>query len=487
MKKINILLTAILLLFVFGCSEDFLDLEPQAQVTPEQLGELPESKLVGVFQGKLNGVYGYLQRNSNIQREPFSGVRSWDIVADMYASDIVMTRQGYNWYWDAYQVNEHVATYRRTYGIWETAYNQIYTLNGILETMPEIPEDPQLRSIFAQASALRAFYYFQLINWYQHPYLDNPDAPGVPVITSSSAEPTPRGTVQQVYDQIVSDLDAASEAFNSPDLASLPNTTVNESVTAGIYAQVALFLGDYDLAAEKAAEAKANFSLMEPDEWLGGFHNINNPEWMWALEINSETTGYYDSFFSHMSNIDPGYAGAIQMYKIMDASLFNRIDTTDCRYEAFSNNGEAFNFKFYNVRELSSDWLSPYVFMRSAEMYLIEAEGKARSGDETGAKQLLEELIKMRCYGEDPYNIASLSGQDLLDMIHTQARIELWGEGRSLWYAKRFKRTMVRNYEGTNHTEILEPYSYDNPKLIQLIPQNEVNNNPQISENEQNP
>ncbi|MEN8116850.1 MAG: RagB/SusD family nutrient uptake outer membrane protein [Bacteroidota bacterium] len=486
MKKLKFISAIIIFLFVFGCSEDFLDLEPQAQVTPEQLAGLPESKLVGVFQGKLNGVYGFLQRNGNIDREPYTGVRSWDIVADMYASDIVMTRQGYAWYWDSYQVNEHVATYRRTAGVWETSYNQIYTLNGILETMPEIPDDLQLKSIYAQAATLRAFYYFKLINWYQHTYVDNADAPGVPVILSSSAEPTGRGTIQQVYDQILADLDAATQAFSDPAIEFLPNTAAHTAVTAGVYAQVAMTMGDFVKAAQKANEAKTDFPLMSPEEWLDGFHTITNPEWMWAIDINSETTGYYDSFFSHMSNLDPGYAGVIQMYKVMDAALFAQIDTTDCRYEAFSYNGQAFNFKFYDTPELSGDWLSPYVLMRSAEMYLIEAEAKARTGDESGAKQLLSELVRLRSYGSNPYNISSLSGQDLLDMIHLQARIELWGEGKSLWYAKRFKRTMVRNYEGTNHPEILPDYQYNDPKLIHLIPQNEINNNPEISEDDQN-
>lgn len=486
MKKINIIILFFSLALVFGCSEDFLDLEPQGSVTPEQLAELPESKLVAVFQGKLNGVYGYLQGNTNIDREPYTGVKSWDIVADMYASDIVMTREGYAWYWSSYQVNEHVATYRRTAGVWETAYNQIYTLNGILETMPEIPEDLQLKSIYAQAATLRAYYYFKLIQWYQDTYVDATNKPGVPVIISSNAQPTGRGTVQQVYDQIIADLDAATEAFSDPEIAPISNTAVSPNVTAGVYAQVALEMGEYQLAAQKANEARSGFSLMSPEDWLAGFHDIGNPEWMWALEINSETTGYYDSYFSHMSNLDPGYAGAIQMYKIMDAALFAQIDTSDCRYEAFSNDGEPFNFKFYNVPDLSSDWISPYVFMRSAEMYLIEAEGKARSNDESGAKQVLEELVKERSYGNDPYNISSLSGQDLLDMIHVQARIELWGEGKSLFYAKRFKRNIVRNYPGTNHTEILDDYPYNDPKLLMLIPQDEINNNPEISESDQN-
>lgn len=486
MKKIRFILIVSLTL-LFGCSDDFLNLEPQAQVTPEQLKELPASKLVTVFQGKLNGVYGFMQGIPDIDREPYTGVKSWDIISDLFSGDMVMTRSGYAWYWTEYQLNVHVATYRTPTGIWQASYNQIYTLNGILESMPEIPQDPALRAIYAQAATLRAFYYFKLINWYQHSYLDNNSAPGVPLILSSSAEPTGRGTVAQVYTQILADLEAATHAYEGGSGDALPNTSANPAVTAGLYAQVAMTMGNYSLAAQKANLAKANFPLMTPEEWLDGFHTITNPEWMWALAINSETTGYYDSFFSHVSNLDPGYAGAIRMYKVMDAALFKQIKTTDARYEAFSNNGAPFNFKFYDVPELSGDWLSPYLFMRSAEMYLIEAEAKARNNDPQGAKAVLDQLVRARCNGTDPYNIQSLSGQALLDMILLQARIELWGEGKALWYAKRYHRTIARNYTGTNHAFILNDYQYNDPRILMLIPQDEINNNPKITEENQNP
>jgi len=97
------------------------------------------------------------------------------------------------------------------------------------------------------------------------------------------------------------------------------------------------------------------------------------------------------------------------------------------------------------------------------------------------------DLIKARCYSTDAYKISSLSGQNLLNLIYTQARIELWGEGKSLFYGKRFKTTFVRSYPGTNHAEILNNYLYNDAKLIMLIPQDEINNNPEINESDQNP
>ena len=62
--------------------------------------------------------------------------------------------------------------------------------------------------------------------------------------------------------------------------------------------------------------------------------------------------------------------------------------------------------------------------MRVAEMYLIEAEAKARMG--TGGAEALLPLAENR----DPsYVLSTNSGQDLIDEVLLQRRWELWGEG----------------------------------------------------------
>lgn len=471
--------------------------EPEAAVTPEQLTELPASKLAGVVEGKLKGVYSTLLINEAVSdREPYSGQKSYDLLADLFSGDMVMTAQGYGWWWWEYTLAVHSPTYSRPTHYWGTYYSIIYSLNGIIETMPTVPEDPKLASIYGQARGLRAYSYFKLVNMLQHPLLDDPQALGVPIYTTSVNDaPKARNTVSEVYTQIVNDLDSARIAYNVADVPALGVRDFNPKALAAIYAQVALFKGDYVKAEAEAKLAKTGYSFMSEAKYQSGFNDINNSEWIWGIDVTTETNNSYDSFFSHVSSVDDGYT-PFDMYKIMDANLFSHIDATeDYRYDTFYNKdaanrakyGPAWQNKFYNEAGKELDWVSDYVLMRSSEMYLIEAEALARQGKDGEARTVLLELIHTRCNNTDPYDIASKSGDALLEEIYMQARIELFGEGRALYYKKRYKKTIVRNYTGTNHGHLIEPMPYNHKDLLLLIPDKELNNNPAITQDDQNP
>jgi len=119
-----------------------------------------------------------------------------------------------------------------------------------------------------------------------------------------------------------------------------------------------------------------------------------------------------------------------------------------------------------------------YVYMRVAEMYLLHAEAAAQTGDEEAAKTSLKFLLDQRM--PDTSYIDGLSGQNLIDEIYLQTRIELWGEGKSYLAMKRNKATVSR---GSNHlSNVGVAIPYDDTRLSFLIPQSEIQNNPFIND-----
>ena len=76
-----------------------------------------------------------------------------------------------------------------------------------------------------------------------------------------------------------------------------------------------------------------------------------------------------------------------------------------------------------------------YIYMRVAEMYLLNAEAAARSGDDAGARTSLKAVLDKRL--DDTSYVDGLSGAALLNEIGLQTRIELWGEGKSYLAMKR--------------------------------------------------
>lgn len=95
-------------------------------------------------------------------------------------------------------------------------------------------------------------------------------------------------------------------------------------------------------------------------------------------------------------------------------------------------------FKFWGTDGYSTSF---FPFMRSAEMYLIEAEAAWQNGDNATALSLLNEINSNRI---EKYRPKNPSGDELLAQIKLCRRIELWGEGFNWFDFKRWKTPIVR-------------------------------------------
>src|SRR5699024_4955885 len=92
--------------------------------------------------------------------------------------------------------------------------------------------------------------------------------------------------------------------------------------------------------------------------------------------------------------------------------------------------------------------LGDAVMMRSAEMYLIEAEALARDGKEGESKVVFNEFMENR----DPaFSGAASTGDNYIEDIMNSRRIELWGEGLRFLDLKRLNVPLDRS--GANHNE----------------------------------
>jgi hypothetical protein len=122
-----------------------------------------------------------------------------------------------------------------------------------------------------------------------------------------------------------------------------------------------------------------------------------------------------------------------------------------------------------------------YIYMRAAEMVLIEAEALARQGQNAQAASVLGELMKNR---QPSWNKSSVTVNDVL----LQRRIELWGEGFAYFDLKRNNRGIDRNYEGNNHLagSVHTIPAFD-VRWTYQIPQSEMQENSHIQDSEQNP
>ena len=481
--KLKSLIIVFSVLLLFSCKDDFLDTAPEETISSEQLAQNPTA-----LQAIINGIYASLRTFGVGGTTRHVDYGHMGIVAglDMMSNDISMT--AFHWYGFFYNYDGRTQDASRTSIIWITYYSQVAEANSIINSFEQDPTDESAKAILGQALALKSFSLFNLARIYAFSPMGHDGDKGVPLPDGASFDGKPRSAISDVYTRITADLERAI-----PLLANFSRSSTQEldqSVAQGLLAKVYLETGNWAGAADMAAQARANYSLMTSDEWLDGFSDISNSEWMWGADIDNESSTVFASFFSHFDNTNNGYAGALAVYKTIDNLLYDAIPFTDVRKSAFVDpiNGHPdypalaplSNIKFRDPSFFEGD----YVYMRASEMVLVEAEAKARMGAGDAADVLFE-LVSTRDPG---YVVSSNTDAALVEEIYFQRRVELWGEGTAWFDLKRLGKPLERDYVGSNHASFgLFNFPVEDLHFQWQIPEDEINANDAIPVADQNP
>ena len=364
-----------------------------------------------------------------------------------------------------------------TDGLWEYSYNRIYYYNTIIEGVMEV-EDVTLdkkRSLRAEALVGRAFEYLTLVNAYANHYDKNTAAtdPGVPLmldkeINKSNLE---RATVQQVYDQILIDLDTAALYLPSKQKTAY---RASKPVGLGMLARMYLYMGEYNEALKYAKLSLAensslldlkNYSVVDPDKSIGRInvpYGADNPEHIY-IRLAPWTFGFSGTAF-----------GSDELVALYDHD-------NDMRFKLFfSNYAWGVNYDHYL-------WL-PYIYANMAmsvpEVILIAAECEARVGSKDQAMLYLDQLLEYRIVGYQPQTAAT--NQEALDKVLAERRKEMCMLGctrvidlKRLNREPRYAKTITHAANGQTFT--LEPNS---PRYIFPIPPKVLSFNPNMQPNE---
>jgi hypothetical protein len=482
MKKTGYYIIAIVLSLV-SCSKDYLETAPTNQIP-----DLAIFQTVDGAQTVIDGVLRDMRSHhgGKNQHDQF-GVKTVDLVVDLMGEDIAVEK--YHWFGTDYRLENRGATDQRPLYVWSLFYRIIYNVNEVINQIDGASaESENLRkNLKAQALTLRAYAYFQLIQLFQHTYLGHENDPSVPVYTEASTDGNPRSSVSEVYNQITSDLELAIQLFEGSDLPQRHISDPTLNVARGLWARAALVMGQWETAAEMASKAREGYSVMSVEEFSSGFDNYLQQNWMWGLEVNNEQSTTYGSWFSHVDWTIGGYCGYGLSPKSFSLELFRKMDDEDVRKQlvdsASIESGRLIPYKFAagGDKEFAAD----LVMMRPEEMLLIEAEAKARLDEDVPARALLKELRDNRY--DNPVTVTA-SGEELLNEILLERRIELWGEGFSGFDIKRIKRGIDRN--NSNHNPVVAlimELPAESEKFVLQIPQTEIDANPNIGEGDQNP
>ena len=548
LRKIKFMLFAILAIAIMSCSEDFLETKPTDAISSADALATAENMAL-VLNGLHRGLYSQSQTvlpGGDSQR---AGEHYWVPMGDALAGGIIHSANANNLGWrTTMQWLDHTQETSLTNEIlWYHRYNIIASANAIINkaTDGSIPEDARLKEIIGQAYTYRAYAYLSLVQHFAKGYLiGNPSTdPGVPLLFSSDAPFTsaPRSTVQEIYDQCLADANTAISYFDGattrPTGTADGKSQLNMDVAYGIKARIALNSGQWQIAADAAILARQNYPLMDESDWKSGFNTTLLPEVIWGSNVIETETTFFRSYFYLMCNTFNGSQNRNNP-KIADRRLVDQIPDSDYRKDVFLINAPNTNTSAANgeggwanqtnplyTTEAEFDaadqfyrdlygWTSahnehPYmhvkmlqknpgtidpddiIYMRSSEMYLIEAEAKAMLNDIPGAQAALQTLGGARDSAYDATVYGSQAA--LMDQIKFQRGVELWGEGFGYTDKIRWDEGIDHAANGGSGASAVlyqDAYFQEKPSLnnawVFKIPQAEIDANPNITPSDQN-
>ncbi|RZL19408.1 MAG: RagB/SusD family nutrient uptake outer membrane protein [Pedobacter sp.] len=469
MKK-YLYITVICLLVCSSCKK-FLDVQPESDVTKEQLFSSEDG-----FKEALNGVYNYCAG-----KDLYGGRLTFDIPELMAQNYDPAPGTDRN-------IQAFIFTERQVIdindGIWKNGYKAIGYCNAILEAIDakkNIFSGTNYELVKGEALTLRAYLHFDMLRLFAPSFKSNPSFKAIPYVTTVSINATPFSTTTEVLDKVVADLTTAKQLLKSdpiipsgykvgyPNKRTSDNLPIpdNETSSASLFlqnrrhrmnyytacgelARVYLYKEDYSKSLENATEViNANKFPWSPKEdvfksKIGQRDKIFYPEliscwYMAGRTLREQLEGYY-------SNDNAAYSPTIAQKDL----IFEKgsVGVDDWRWiqwfrdvPSTNSTSRALLVK-YVVNPDADGNLHPMVApaMRLSEMYYIAAEASF-DADKTKAINYFNTVREHRGIGDGLP--ASIDKTEFLRQLIIECRKEFFSEGQVFYMYKRLNRDIT--------------------------------------------
>jgi hypothetical protein len=393
------------------------------------------------------------------------------------------------------------ATNSKVYADWSSLYNGILKANTVIQRVPLIT-DPSLSAerktqIVGEAKFLRAYHYFQLVkNWGGVPLVI------VPVNTTEPGEiNTPRSSVTDVYNQIITDLTDAATAL--PDTygsdASVNKARATKGAANALLAKVYAQKPDRDYNqvlnyANEVINSPAGYALVNYSDLFDGNH-YNNAESILEAQFNGTTIGNWSpslllppsitnttwrKFITPSKDLSKAFDAAGDVVRKGQTMLFEQAPWVDEYWSATVNGNVPFPYKQRNLTNGNST--SRQYMLRLGDIILLKAEALNALGRTGDAATEVNKIRKRANLGNTP----AASQADMALAIENERRLELAQEGQRWDDLVRYGRAeTVMNALNEVNLVTGQKVNYNMTKEKELlpIPQTEINRNPALTQN----
>ncbi len=427
----------------------------------------------------VDGMYDLMNRRDYYGRELF-------VSPEVSSDNILVSPSNSGRYLTQYQYSV-LPTNGFLTNVWDNLYKNINAANTVLNFSASAADasPAQINEINGHAYAIRGLAHFDLVRTFAFPYntTDASVAPGadgngghlgVPLLIQyGQPRHSPRATVTAVYDQIIDDL---TKAMGLLPNANYPlNSKFTKTGIQALLSKVYLYKADYPKAytAANAVVTSGAYSLGTNATYMSNWDGTMEQDVILQLVSTTDDNNGFDALGSiYIDKGDAGNGGYGDLIPTSDiTSLYA---TGDVRNNWFRvNGGVTFNFKFPLA------WTNNIPVLRLSEVYLNLAESAARGGGSATVGQNALNAIVQRANPTAPATTST--GAALLAEVMLERRKELAFEGHRLYDLVRWQQDIVRGQVASPST--ISTIAYPNPEMIWPIPQNEIDANDSINEN----
>ena len=477
MKKIvNTYLPGLILLLFASC-EDVLVEDPPSNISSTSFYQSEDDALAGLY-----GAYSNL----------YDAFSSMLLYGEMNADDLTVSPiVPDNFEWDEFTYNSDV-----TGGLWADCFQGINRANEVVFYTEAIDfEASRKADLIAEAKALRAFYYFQLVR----------AVGGVPLYTTPTVGfddiYAPRASADEVYSLIISDLEEAATELEATSLAGRINADVAHALLARIhlyrgnyaealtYARNVISTGRYALLDDYAHvfepeydnSSEHIFQLQylsgERNNWLPGRFGPRAPSGPYGNSFWAGTvvSGQYAPSLEFVAENPPSYRKSVTV-----ADQYEHIDGvsgTITLQEVYGGRFPYYISKF-NDREAELQSGVNLTIIRYADILLIAAEALNEVEPANNEKYTWINQVRERARNGVESDLPDLSGltQDQFrEAVLEERRFELAFEGQRAWDLKRRNLFLEElRDQGKNVEDFM---------LLFPVPDNQIRLNPNLEQN----
>jgi hypothetical protein len=487
---------------VQGCTD--LSETPTSAITPENFYKNEGEVLAGVA-----SVYASLR----------GMMWGWYNISQISSDENLVPTRGGDWFDNGrwLEMHRHTWTANSPMGLDDVTgmYNDLFAgvsrANAVLGAL-ETVNVPNKAVVQAEVKALRAWYYFALLDLFGN----------VPIVTTTEIAARPNNTRAEVFRFVETELQAARATLPATRPATEYGRMTRggvDAILASLYLNGEVFGGTVTTAGVQKGPAKwadavtaadrvinsGNYSL-EPD-WRNNFSttNRNSRENVFvARHVAQDGLGLsiamrYTHYNSMANGGWNGFATIADIYNAFEAADDRRrvfligpqvdlitgqpindragnplVFTLEIRDITQATEGEGVRIAKFrpDPAKVGGDNGNDYPFFRLAEMYLIKAEALNEQGQTAAA---ITEVNRVRARVSLPTLASSLTQAQARAAIRNERLFELVGE------AKR-RQDLVRYGEFTSRAWLFknasQPY-----KVLFPIPQAQIEINPQLKQN----